>query len=66
MRLFAVVLTSLATSAALTQAASEPFSTADAHLGTLHVTSAVYVRPKSVDLMGVWQDTKVNAPLAGA
>jgi hypothetical protein len=33
---------------------------ADAHLGSLHVTSAVYVSPKAVDLMGVWQDSKVK------
>lgn len=64
MRLLAVVLVSFAGSAAFAQAAGEPFSTADAHLGTLHVTSAVYVRPKSVDLMGVWQDTKVKCTVS--
>jgi hypothetical protein len=52
------VLILLAASAALAQAAGEPSAIADAHLGTLHVTSAVYVGPKSVDLMGVWQDSK--------
>jgi hypothetical protein len=33
---------------------------ADAQLGSLHVTSAVYVSPKTVVLMGVWQDSKVK------
>ena len=60
MRLGVAVLVCLAVSAALAQAAGEPFATGDAHLGTLHVTSAVYVNPRSVELMGVWQDTKVK------
>jgi hypothetical protein len=63
-RLLAVVLAWLAVSATLAQAAGEPFSTADAHLGTLHLTSAVYVGPKSVDLMGVWQDRKVKCTVS--
>jgi len=50
----------LAISVGLAQAAGEPGMIADAQLGTLHVTSAVYVGPKSVDLMGVWQDSKVK------
>jgi hypothetical protein len=59
-RLLIVVAAGFIASAALAQAAGEPFATADAHLGTLHVTSAVYVRAKSVDLLGVWQDAKVK------
>lgn len=45
--------------AALAQAAGEPNVISDARLGTLHVTSAVYVSRTSVDLRGVWQDSKV-------
>ncbi len=50
----------LAISVGLAQAAGEPGMIADAQLGTLHVTSAVYVSPKAVALMGVWQDSKVK------
>ena len=46
--------------AAVAQAAGEPNVISDAHLGTLHVTSAVYVSRTSVDLRGVWQDSKVS------
>lgn len=60
MRVALIVVICLAATAALAQAAGEPFATGDAHLGTLHVTSAVYVRPKSVDLMGVWSDSRVK------
>jgi hypothetical protein len=59
MRVLFAVAAFLTSSAALAEAAGEPNAIADAHLGTLHVTSAVYVRPKAVDLMGVWQDSKV-------
>jgi len=58
-RLLAVVIVSLA-GATLAEAAGEPNVLADAHLGSLHVTSAVYVGARSVELRGVWNDRKVS------
>jgi hypothetical protein len=58
-RLLVTAALALTGAAALAHAAGEPSTIADARLGTLHVTSAVYVNPKSVVLMGVWQNSKV-------
>jgi hypothetical protein len=49
-----VALLLLATGA---QGADEPVAFASAHIGTLSVTSGIFVEPKAVGLRGVWQDT---------
>ena len=40
-------------------AAGEPTTFGTARLGTLTVTASVVVTPRSVDMRGVWNDTKV-------
>ena len=40
-------------------ASGEPTTFGTARLGTLTVTASVVVTPRSVDMRGVWNDTKV-------
>jgi hypothetical protein len=55
----AVVMTALVGAAGAT-AQDEPQAISDATFGTLHVTTAVYVTAKAVELRGVWTDKSVK------
>jgi hypothetical protein len=46
--------------AAIARGADEPVAFGSARLGSLSVTSGVFVSARAVDLMGVWTDTKVS------
>ena len=53
-------LAALALATAATGAIEPPTTLGVAHLGSLTVTSGAFVSPKSVELMGVWNDPKVS------
>ncbi|HZR92515.1 MAG TPA: hypothetical protein VFA44_08935 [Gaiellaceae bacterium] len=57
-RILPAVAAALALTAARAGAAGEPSVFAAATLGSLTVTSGVLVSPASVDMRGVWTDTK--------
>jgi len=54
--LLAAVSAVTASLAAAGSVPEPPTASADARLGTLHVTSGIVVSPSAVDLRGVWQD----------
>ena len=61
--LIVAVLAALVAAAGAT-AQDEPQSIADANVGTLHVTTAVYVSAKAVELRGVWTDRSVKCTVS--
>lgn len=54
----------LAVAGVATAAGEPPMASGDARLGTLHVTSGILVSPKTADLRGVWNDTKVKCSVS--
>jgi len=58
-KLMAALVAGLVAAATAAAAGEPPTAYADAYLGSLHVTSGIFVSPTAADLRGVWLDTKV-------